>query len=615
MSTPPPQPPTITGINPSSGPTNGNTPVLLTGTNLSGATSVSFGGVSATPTSTTATTIAVLSPARAAGPARVVVTTPGGSSTQPVFFTYVTVTAPVLASLSPSVGPLTGGGVTTITGSGLAFTTGVTFATGSTNVRPSSFAILSDNQLAVIVPPGSGPTAQVSVTNAVGPSATTLTYTYTGIPPPVLTTINPTTGPAAGGNQVVLTGTGFTYTTQVAFGTGNLASFSVTSDTTITATAPPGPGGPANVTVTGPGGTSSPTVYTYVGSATPAITNLTPNAGPISGGNTVTITGSNLANVTSVLFGTISATSFTVLSSTAINVIVPAAPPAPPGPPGPPGPPPPPTAVTVQAGSLTSNNLPYSYVAPPVSTAVFPAVGIISGGTSVVIIGNGFQNTSSIQFGSSSVPITNITVSPDGTQINTISPPHPIGTVPIVIATPRGTDSLQTFAYQAPPIISSLIQSSGPITGGTTVSITGGGLFNTNNVYFGAVPATSFLVLSDTLVTAVSPPQAAGVVSVTIGTPAAFSNGALFQYVAVPTLTTISPTNGSILGGNNVTLTGTGFTTTTNVFFGLLPTTFSVLSDTQIAAKAPLVGGIGPIPVSVQNAGGISAAQTYTYRL
>src|SRR6202034_4844027 len=72
--------PAVTGISPNSGSTAGGTKVTLTGTNLSGATGVSFGGASASIVSDSSTQISVTSPAASAGTVNVTVTTPGGTS-------------------------------------------------------------------------------------------------------------------------------------------------------------------------------------------------------------------------------------------------------------------------------------------------------------------------------------------------------------------------------------------------------------------------------------------------------------------------------------------------------------------------------------------------------
>jgi hypothetical protein len=74
--------PTVTGVSPSSGPTAGGTPVTITGTNLTGATAVQFGGASASSfTVNGPSQIAAISPP-GSGTTDVTVTTTGGTSGQ-----------------------------------------------------------------------------------------------------------------------------------------------------------------------------------------------------------------------------------------------------------------------------------------------------------------------------------------------------------------------------------------------------------------------------------------------------------------------------------------------------------------------------------------------------
>jgi hypothetical protein len=73
---------------------------------------------------------------------------------------------------------------------------------------------------------------------------------------PTVSSIAPTSGPAAGGTSVVITGTNFTGATAVKFGATNAASFVVNSAIQITATSPAG-SGTVDITVTTPSGTSS----------------------------------------------------------------------------------------------------------------------------------------------------------------------------------------------------------------------------------------------------------------------------------------------------------------------------------------------------------------------
>jgi hypothetical protein len=56
------------------------------------------------------------------------------------------------------------------------------------------------------------------------------------------------------------------------------------------------------------------------------------------------------------------------------------------------------------------------------------------------------------------------------------------------------------------PFISNIQPDSGPPSGGTTVTISGRNFTGASSVMFGATPAASFTVNSDTEISAVSPP-------------------------------------------------------------------------------------------------------------
>ncbi len=87
---PPGTGPTITGVNPSSGPTTGGTVVTLTGTNFCPGATVTVNGVAATGvTQSGTTTITFTTPAGTAGGATITVTCPAGTATGA--FTYRTI--------------------------------------------------------------------------------------------------------------------------------------------------------------------------------------------------------------------------------------------------------------------------------------------------------------------------------------------------------------------------------------------------------------------------------------------------------------------------------------------------------------------------------------------
>ncbi|HET9551326.1 MAG TPA: IPT/TIG domain-containing protein [Anaeromyxobacteraceae bacterium] len=112
FSTPPPQ---LTGIKPGFGDPAGGTAITLTGTGFAPGVTVTFGGAAATVGAVTATSIAVTTPAHAAGAADVTVTNPDGkSATRAAGFQYLLVPAPSSTTVRglgrfPQALPLSGG--------------------------------------------------------------------------------------------------------------------------------------------------------------------------------------------------------------------------------------------------------------------------------------------------------------------------------------------------------------------------------------------------------------------------------------------------------------------------------------------------------------------------
>ena len=82
--------PTLTGVSPGTGTTGGGTSVTLTGTNFTGATSVTFNGTASVFSISNPTTIIATSPTHAAGAISISVTTSGGTVTAANLFTYIT---------------------------------------------------------------------------------------------------------------------------------------------------------------------------------------------------------------------------------------------------------------------------------------------------------------------------------------------------------------------------------------------------------------------------------------------------------------------------------------------------------------------------------------------
>ncbi|GLX51268.1 hypothetical protein Shyhy01_42180 [Streptomyces hygroscopicus subsp. hygroscopicus] len=248
-------PPTVTGLSPSSGPTTGGTVVTVTGTALTGATQVRFGSVNAASFSVVSSTrITAVSPAGSPGAVPVTVTTPGGTSAAAPASYFFYTGAPLLTAISPSAGPAAGGNTVTLTGQNLLDAVDVRFGALSATLETAS-----PTEITVRAPAGSGLVA-VTVTTA-GGASNPLTYAY--VAAPVLNTVSPSLGAAAGSTVVVLTGTGLTTATAVTVD-GVPVGFTVLSDTRMTAVVPPGPVGDAAVRVTTAGGTSGAVIFQRV---------------------------------------------------------------------------------------------------------------------------------------------------------------------------------------------------------------------------------------------------------------------------------------------------------------------------------------------------------------
>jgi hypothetical protein len=128
----------------------------------------------------------------------------------------------------------------------------------------------------------------------------------------------PNGGAAAGGTQVLLTGSGFTGATAVSFGAAAAASFHVVDDHLIVAVSPGGTG-TVGITVTASVGSQiSAGEFSYFG-----VTRVDTTSGPFTGGTSVVLHGYGFTGVQNVTFGLMPAQSFTVVSPTEIDAVAP----------------------------------------------------------------------------------------------------------------------------------------------------------------------------------------------------------------------------------------------------------------------------------------------------
>jgi hypothetical protein len=556
--------------------------------------------------------------------------------------------APTVTGVSPTSGPSMGGTAVTITGTALTGATGVKFGSAAA----TAFTVNSDTSITATAPAAQAGAVDVTVTTAGGTSATSSADQFTYVaPPPTVTIVNPNSGPA--GTPVTVSGTNFTGVTEVDFGPGNKASFTVNNSTTLTATAPPGTG-TVDVTVTTASGTSKTLTddqFTYAAglppgtipsptaggwqlngsavlnpSASPPNLQLTPNTTWQAGSAfwPTPVASSGITASFDMFIGSSNTTSgaegmtFTLADASVAK----------------------PTAWGHNGGGLgfagitgiavafdtwkLTNYPSNNFVGIAATNPSQPSLSYVTTNASIPPLRNTLHHVVV------TTDATGISVTMDGNQVlaYNITLPSKV-LIGFTGATGGTTDvhqvqnvNITTGPPPPAPTVTGVSPTSGPSTGGTPVTITGTSFTGATGVKFGTAAATNVSVNTDTSITATAPAGSAGAVDVTVTGPggtSATSPADQFTYTPppVPTVTGLSPGSGPSTGGTPVTITGTGFTGATAVDFGSGNTaTFSVTNDTTIAATAPPNATLGAVDVTVTTPGGTSSTTTadqFTY--
>ena len=267
------------------------------------------------------------------------------------------------------------------------------------------------------------------------PATSALNYVASVQPGPTITSVTPSRVTVDGGTPFAVNGAALkgAYIGITVDGAVPPRDASV-SQALFTAETDPHAAGDVTLSFLTPVGTATATI-TYVAPAT--ITSISPEAGPVGGGNTVTISGTGLTDVTSVDIGGTVATSLTVVSDSQLTVAAPAH-----------------VAdlsdVVVHSpfGDATSTGA-YRFAVAPVVTTVSPSSGSSLGGTAVTIDGANFTGATTVEFGSTLGTV--VTVVSD-TQLTVLSPAGSGSDVGITVTGPGGsTPSSAAWDYISAP--------------------------------------------------------------------------------------------------------------------------------------------------------------------
>lgn len=359
-------PPHVSSITPTSGPTAGGSIITINGTSFGPAPgSVSLGSHQVMTSNWSHTRIVGTLPVGEGTNQPVLVVTASGTSNEDITFDY---NGPVVTGITPASGPTSGGVLLTILGENFGATPG-TVQIGSADAPISSW---QDNRIQATLPEGVGLDLPVMVTVDAGLSTSDFTFDYD---PPTLQSISPVNGPTSGGTIITLLGSNFGPAPGSVRIGEQVAVPSLWSHTQVEVTLPPGVGLDNTVAVTTASGTTMDNItFNYNG---PTVTNIAPASGPTAGGVLLTILGEDFG----AMPGSVSVGGVSAQPSQWSHVRIEA--PLPPGvglnkP----------VVVTTTSGQ-SNQNVVFDYDAPALSS-VTPTSGPTSGGVLLTIHGTNF---------------------------------------------------------------------------------------------------------------------------------------------------------------------------------------------------------------------------------
>jgi uncharacterized protein YkwD len=154
----------------------------------------------------------------------------------------------------------------------------------------------------------------------------------------------------------------------------------------------------------------------------------------------------------------------------------------------------------------------------PSASSASPSVVAAAGGTSVTITGKNLKQVSAVYFGKTkATSITHLS----STKLRVTAPKHAVGTVSVKLRIGKHSYSTKVkVRYSALPVpgVATISPSSGRVSGGTRVTLTGTNLGSATKVTFSSRTA-QILAHTDNSVTVSTPAWLGGTARVTVSTP------------------------------------------------------------------------------------------------
>jgi hypothetical protein len=488
-------------------------------------------------------------------------------------------------AFNPARGPANGG--TEIAISGRGFVAGTTVTIGT---RPlADLAIQGERRITGKSPPGEAGVAPVFVENQVGRIEVVGGFTY--VAPVALSGVVPSRGPARGGTELTVEGSGFLPGCALLVGSRPAFDVRYLSPSRLAAVAPEGTPGPTSISVVCREGSATlERAFTFF--EDPALTAVDPGVGPLVGGNTARVVGQGLERAIGVFFGAARSPSILSRDAQEVRVVVPGS--ALPGP----------VDVTVQTAdgvARLAGGYAYAGAGPELAVhGVVPSSGSTAGGTEIRIAGAAFDSSVfEVRVGAGVA--TALALEGAGV-LRAVTPPGSPGPadVTVLASGARSAGLSGGFVYEPDLVLRSVMPASGPVAGGTEVALYGEGFADGIEVFFGPVAAPLRAPVEAGRLRVRAPAGAAGPVDVRLrhGSRVATLAGG-FTYYDLPRLYRLAPDRGAVAGGTFVTFTGSGFTSASRPFFNGAPAVeVSLVDTTTLTARSP-PGAVGPADVVV----------------
>lgn len=285
----------------------------------------------------------------------------------------------------------------------------------------------------------------------------------------------------------------------------------------------------------------------------------------------------------------------------------------------------------------------------PTITSVTPSVGRPQGGELIHITGTNFNGKVRVLFNTGGATAVEGSVqSVTSTTIDVITPPVNLSVsqqlvADIIVLTNAGTAAEQrveasdAFTYRSQvltPVISTVTPNSGPVTGGTRVTIFGEGFQEPVQVLFNTAEAKVLNVFYDrinveTPVARDTNPDGSGTVTgpVTvlvrnINSQTETTMASAFLYKAAMQITAVGPTEGPVSGGTLVEIQGIGFVGPVAVVIGGVAAQPISVTGTKVVAKTSPVNLTGCADVTgeisvtnIVNGDTATATPSFIYRV